>query len=127
MLAADLESRLEEWRRWCLSGRHHRGQCGSAEGNWRSPQCWNLVTHAPISMNTHRAFEVEIIVVAMPDPWRLVLVLHYIRRAHLATIRRQLRRRWRLDHPEPVLQEARHRVASALDGSARHAVYARIA
>ena len=122
MLAADLESRFEEWRRWCLSGRHHRGQCGSLEGNYRSPQrnMWeqpvNSLQMRPIAW---RAYEVELIVVSMPDPLRTVITLVYIKRAHFATIRRVLRRGWRLDHPEPVLAEARHRVASALAGGAR--------
>ena len=120
MLAADLENRLEEWRRWALAGRHHRGQCGSAEGGYRSPQHWELITHAPgMPLIVWRAYQVEVVVTTMPDPWRLVLTLFYIKRARPETIRRVLRRGWRLDHPEPVLHEARQRVASALAGGVR--------
>ena len=122
MLADNLEVRLEEWRAWCLSGRHRPGQCGSLEGNYRSPQrgMWELPVNSlqmrPIAW---RAYEVELIVVSMPDPFRTVITLFYIRRAHFATIRRVLRRGWRLDHPEPVLAEAKQRVGNALAGGAR--------
>ena len=120
MLAEVLEDRLQEWKRWCMSGRRHRGQCGSLEGNYRSPQHWDPLTWAPDARPiAYRAFEVELIVVVMPDPWRLTLTLFYIRHAHLAEIRRRLRRGWRLDHPEPVLAEAKQRVGAALAGGAR--------
>jgi len=123
MLAAEVDARLEEWKRWCLSGRHHRGQCGSLEGNYRSPQrnLWeqpvNSLQMRPIAW---RAYEVELIVVSMPDPWRTVLVLVYVRHAHFATIRRVLRRGWRVGDHLLVLQEARRRVAVALVQGDQH-------
>lgn len=122
MLAADLDARLDEWRRWCLAGNRHRGKCGSAEGDYKSPQrnMWEApvssLQTAPIAW---RAYQVEVVVTAMPDPFRFVLTLHYIRCAHFATIRRICRRRFRVNDHRPVLDEAKQRVAMALDGSVR--------
>jgi len=74
-----------------------------------------------------RAYQVETIVVALLDPFRTCLVLFYIRQQPAVVLRRILRRRWRVSDPEPVLQEARHRVGIALVGGDRHAGRARIA
>ena len=122
MLAADLENRLQEWRRWCLSGRHHRGQCRSLEGNYRSPQrnMWEApVASLQASPIAWRAYQVEVIVTALRDPFRFVITMVYIRQAHSATIRRICRRRFRVDDHLPVLAEARQRVGMALAGGAR--------
>ena len=120
MLAEVLEARLAEWSRWCLSGRHHRGQCGSLEGDYRSPQHWEPVTWAPqMRPIAWRAYEVEVVVTAMLDPFRTVLTMVYIIRARPETIRRILRRRFRVNDHLQVLAEARQRVAVGLAGSAR--------
>ena len=122
MLAADLDARLAEWRNWCLSGRHHRGQAGSLEGRYRSPQrnMWeapvNSLQASPIAW---RAYEVELAVVAMLDPFRWIIVAFYARRQPDVVLRRKLRQRWRVKDPLPVLEEARRRVGAALAGGAR--------
>ena len=33
--------RFDHWLRWCLSKGHYQSRCGSLEGLWRSPQCWD--------------------------------------------------------------------------------------
>ena len=122
MLAADLENRLQEWRSWCLSGRHRRGQAGSAEGNYRSPQFWDVpVQTLQMRPIVHRAYEIEVIVTAMRDPFHWIIVAFYIRRQPDVVLRRKLRQRWRVNDPEPVLQEARRRVGVALVSGDRRA------
>ena len=78
------------------------------------------MTHAPgAPLIAWRAFEVECVVVVQLNPWREVLRLHYIVRARPETIRRVLRRGWRVKDHLQVLQEARRRVATGLECSAR--------
>jgi hypothetical protein len=122
MLAADLESRLEEWSRWARSWRRPRGHAGSIEGRYCSPQ--RNMWEAPVSgfqmqPLAWRAYQVEVVVTAMMNPWRECLRLHFVVRAQHETIRRVLRRGWRVNDHLRVLDEARRRVAVALGDSAR--------
>ena len=73
MQPAELECRLDEWKRWALAGRHHRGQAGKAEGNFRSPQRdhWTEpVSSLRMRPIAWRAYEVECAVTTMLDPFR---------------------------------------------------------
>jgi hypothetical protein len=125
MRVADIEARLEEWRRWCLLCGRRCGQAGSAEGNYRSPQHWDPVTWAPqMRPIAHRAYQVELAVVALPDPFRSVLVLHYVRQTPDVVLHHIARRRWRISDTLPVLQEARGRVGAALSRDAPSAAQA---
>jgi len=124
MQPAELESRLQEWRTWLLSGRHHRGRCQSAEGSYRSPQIWDPITWAPqMPIVASRAFAVELQVVSLADPWKVTLTLVYVRLDRPESVRRVLRRKgFRvtcLADVAAVLEEARHRVAAGLDGGTR--------
>lgn len=41
MSATGFEGRFRNWVRWCLEGHPEPHEaCGSAEGNWKSPQVW---------------------------------------------------------------------------------------
>jgi len=114
VLAADLESRLEEWSRWARAYGRRRGSCGSIENHWRSPQHWTELTFAPqMPIIATRAYQVELVVAAMQDPWRSALVLHYVRQMPAPIQRRRLRR-WNVRDVPALLNECRQRVADAL-------------
>lgn len=41
MLKSEFEARFRNWLRWCFEGHPEPHEaCGSAEGNWKSPQIW---------------------------------------------------------------------------------------
>jgi hypothetical protein len=128
VLAEAVESRLEEWARWCRSCGRRRGSCGSIERNWRSPQHWEAITDVPPPQPiAWRAWQVELVVVALPDPHRWLLVAVYVWRENFAAIRRITRRRWNVREPAVLLAEARQRVADALARGDRRIGRAQIA
>lgn len=66
MQKPEFETRFRNWLRWCKEGHPEpHEQCGSAEGNWKSPQIWepdplerNLVDPIDIwdALEVQRAF-----------------------------------------------------------------------
>lgn len=111
----DIENRLDEWSRWSRTRPHPYRSCGSIEGHYRSPQHWDAVTWSPSATPVvWRAMQVEMAVVALPEPFKLVIVLIYLRRMPLAALPRFLRR-WRAPHAGPsILAEGKRRVADTL-------------
>jgi hypothetical protein len=106
-----------------------RGRAGSIEGRYRSPQHWDALTFAPSATPVaHRAMAVETAVVALPDPFKLVILLVYLRRMPLTIVRYRLRR-WRVGNgAQLILDEGKRRIADALlrgDWRARRAQVAR--
>jgi hypothetical protein len=127
MLAADIEILLLDWSRWCRSCGHRRGQANSVEGNYRSPQHWKALTDVPVvPINPDRVRAAERAVVALQDPWKLAITMHYLRGMPDDVLRRILIRRWRIG-PEPVLAEARRRVGDALQRHDQHVGRAQVA
>jgi hypothetical protein len=63
--------------------------------------------------NIDHVLQVEQAVVALLDPFRLVLVTVYVQQTPPCILQRRLRR-WRVRDPQPVLAEARRRVAQRL-------------
>ena len=63
--------------------------------------------------NIDHVLQVERAVVALHDPFKLVLVAVYVQQTPLCIMQRRLRR-WRVRDPQAVLAEARQRVATRL-------------
>ena len=63
--------------------------------------------------NIDHVLQVEHAVVALLDPYRLVLVAVYVQQTPPCILQRRLRR-WRVHDPLPVLDEARQRVAQCI-------------
>ena len=68
-----------------------------------------------------RVMQIEHAIGALVDPWRTAVVLVYIERVPEFFLRRQLRRRWRINDPAPIVAEALRRVAAAL--TAQHVLH----
>ncbi len=108
-----LDERLQEWARWVRAFGHRRRNAQSAEGAYRSPQHWEAITSAPgIPCNPDRAAETERAVIALKNPWTLVLVGSLVLKWREDQLRRRLKK-WRLQ-PTTALVEARARVAARL-------------
>jgi hypothetical protein len=56
---SDFDQRFENWVRWCNQRGLHRATCGSAEGNWKSPQVWEAQNPRPAEIDTVDAVRVN--------------------------------------------------------------------
>ena len=93
-MTPDIDARLFNWGR-AMRVHPLRLRCQSLEGLYRSPQRnhWaEPVTHAHGSVDTLDAWAIERAVITLPSPLVVILRLHYVVRAHPATIRRVVRR-----------------------------------
>ena len=114
MREIDVETRLSEWARWCRSGRFRKPQrCQSAEGLYRAPPMYEPSPIRSTPANIDHVLQVERAVVALLDPFKLVLVAVYVQQTPPCILQRRLRR-WRVRDPLTVLAEARRRVAQRL-------------
>jgi len=108
MTLSDIDARLGNWGR-AMRTHPLRLRCQSLEGLYRSPQRnhWaEPVTHAHGSIDTLDAWVIERAVITLPHPLIVILRLHYVVRAHPATIRRVLKRHNRIaikDFPLQIL------------------------
>jgi hypothetical protein len=114
MRELDVDTRLSEWARWCRSGRFRKSRrCQSAEGLYRAPPMYDPPPSRSTPANIDHVLQVEDAVVALLDPFRMVLVAVYVQQTPPCILQRRLRR-WRVCDPQSVLAEARRRVAQRL-------------
>ena len=55
----DFETRFANWRRWCDQRGRKQERAGSAEGAWRSPQCWEPPNPRPPEIDLLDALDVN--------------------------------------------------------------------
>jgi DNA-directed RNA polymerase specialized sigma24 family protein len=99
--------------RWAIWVRHStpQGRCFSAEGNWRSPQCWHEKP-TPVVIYPNESYAVERIVTRLPRLAATHLKLWYVLRRPPGEIRRKLN--LTADELVAHLHTAREYVASGL-------------
>ena len=114
MRELDVDTRLSEWAHWCRSGRFRKSQrCQSAEGLYCAPPMYDPPPIRSTPANIDYVLQVERAVVALLDPYRLVMIAVYLQQTPPCILQRRLRR-WRVRDPQPMLAEARRRVAQRL-------------
>lgn len=55
----EFEARFRNWVRFCEAKGIHQARAGSAEGAWRSPQCWDPPGPRPAEIDLLDALEVN--------------------------------------------------------------------
>ena len=101
-----LHDRIDNWRRWVLTGGAHYSQARSLEGDYRSPQHWH--PEAPRPVSAVRA-DAELLDAAWrtvrPLESRSIILWHHINRLPEWTIRRRVRDMYRHAIPKEQLPE----------------------
>lgn len=118
---------LEVWARWTRARPvARRDRAGSAEGSYRAPwRQWHYPSAEELMPRPSEldALALDRIVNALPDPFRLLIVWHYARRAPIIAICRVSR--IKRDRYGPMLNDARRIVRYRLTRAHRGATLAR--
>ncbi len=77
-MSVDLEhtrERLREWARY-FRDRARKGEAGSAERLWRSPQCWEAPAPRPV-LDVQRAIRTQLLLQQLPHQYHRALGWRY--------------------------------------------------